>query len=78
MPNQQTDGSQDSAKSLLEMLLRHSAELDAFLISIEEKCSEEEFKQLRAITGKVMGSILVDAINPIVAQYPDLKPSELK
>jgi hypothetical protein len=70
--------SREVAKMLLEIMLRQGAELDAFLIDIEGECTEQEFSQLKTIVGKVMGSILLDAINPIVAKYPDLKPRQLR
>jgi hypothetical protein len=32
----------------------------------------------RRMIGKSMGAMLLDAINPIVANYPELKPPELE
>jgi hypothetical protein len=70
--------SRAAAKKLLDTVLRQSGELDAVLIDIQAACTPEEFKEFRKIVGNVMGSVLFDAINPIVAKYPDLKPPELR
>ena len=74
----QTDGAHDSAKALLDLLLRQASELDDFLTDIQGVTSTEEFAQLRAIVGKIMGSIVLDAMNPIVTKYPDLRPPQMK
>lgn len=77
MPKPQTDASRERAKALLDMVLRQAAELDNFLADIKDRAPPDEFNQLRTIVGKVMGSVVLDAINPIVEQYPDLRPDEL-
>jgi hypothetical protein len=77
MPKQQTDGPRDRAKVLLDMVLIQVAELDTFLSIVQGAASADEFTQLRTIVGAVMGSIADDAINPIVDQYPDLRPRQL-
>jgi hypothetical protein len=69
--------SREAAKKLLDTVLRQSGELDSVLTDIQPMCTREEFSEYRLIVGNVMGSVLFDAINPIVAKYPDLKPREL-
>ena len=63
--------SREAAKTLLDTVLRQSGELDAVLTDIQAACTPEEFREFRKIVGDVMGSVLFDAINPIVAKYPD-------
>jgi len=41
--------SQDAAKVVLEIIIRHSAEQDACLVAIREKCTDEEFREYRSI-----------------------------
>ena len=62
------------AKILLETVLRHCAEQDAALASIEAMCSPEEFVRYKLMVGRSMGEMLLEIINPIIAQFPDLKP----
>ncbi len=69
--------SREAAKKLLETVLRQSGELDVVLADIEAECTPEEFREFRTMVANVLGSTLFDAINPIVAKYPDLKPPEL-
>lgn len=77
MAKQETDGPRNRAKALLDMVLRQAAELDTFLSNAQDTASPDEFNQLRTVVGAVMGSLVIDAINPIVGQYPDLRPKEL-
>jgi hypothetical protein len=67
----------EAAKKLLETVLRQSGELDVLLTEIKATCTPEEFREFRTIVGNVMGAVLLDAINPIVAKYPDLKQRDL-
>ena len=77
MTKQQADSPRDRAKTLLDMVLRQAAELDTFLSNLQRTVAPEEFDHLRTIVGAVMGSVVIDAVNPIVEQYPDLRPKEL-
>jgi hypothetical protein len=70
--------SRDAAKKLLETVLRQLGELDVVLSDVKPACTPEEFSELKLIVGNVMGSICLDAINPIIAKYLDLKPRELR
>jgi hypothetical protein len=70
--------SRDAAKKGLDLVLKHGAEQDLVLSEIKPSCSDDEFKQYREMTGKSMGAMLLDVINPIVQKYPDLKPPQLK
>ena len=70
--------SREAVKKLLDTVLRQSGELDAVLTDIQAGCTPEEFREFRTIVGNIMGSVLFDAINPIVAKYPDLNPPELR
>lgn len=70
--------SQDAAKIILDVMIRNVAEQDAALIKIQSLCTAEEFNEYRHMIGKSMGEMLVEIINPIVARYPELKPSQMK
>jgi hypothetical protein len=67
--------SREAAKELPETVLKQSDELDVHLSEIKATCTPE--KELKTIVANGMGSVLFDAINPLVAKYPDLKPPEL-
>ena len=67
----------ETARQLLELYFRHGKEQDAFLQKLSVK-SDSNFAQVRAMIGKTMGSMYVDAIHPILSAHPDLTPIELQ
>jgi hypothetical protein len=69
--------SQDAAKVIMEVVTRNAAEQDAVLREIQSLCTEDEFNEYRRIIGKSMGAMLFKIIHPIVAKYPQLKPTPL-
>ena len=70
--------SQDAAKVVLEIIIRHSAEQDACLAAIREKCTDEEFREYRRMIGRSMGAMLLEVINPIIKKYQDWTPVGLR
>ena len=70
--------SRDAAKMVMELVTRNAAEQDAVLTESRSLCTEDEFNEYRRMIGKSMGAMLFEIINPIIAKYPELKPSELR
>jgi hypothetical protein len=66
------------ANKIIELMLKHGAELNEILMSIKESSNDEEFDFYRKSIGKVMGYMLLDVMNPIFKEYPSLKPGDLK
>lgn len=62
----------------MEVATKNVAEQDAILIEIQSLCTVDEFNEFRRMIGKSMGAMLFEIINPIVAKYPELKPSQLR
>jgi len=60
------------------LLQKNAAEQDAVLTEIQSLCTEDEFNEYKHMIGKSMGAMLFEIINPIIAKYPELKPSELR
>lgn len=52
--------------------------LNDSLVELRARGSEEEFTAYRRVVAQVMGTILVDVLNPIFAAHPRLEPDELK
>jgi hypothetical protein len=67
-----------AAKALVDILVQHGGELDSHLREVEPLCSVEEFKAHKRLVGKLLGSILLDGLNIIVAEFPDLRPPQLE
>jgi hypothetical protein len=70
--------SRDAAKIVMELVTRNAAEQDAVLTKIQSLCTEDEFNEYRLMIGKSIGAMLFEIIEPIIAKYPELKPSELR
>jgi len=62
----------------MELVAKNAAEQDAVLTEIQSLCTEDEFNEYRLMIGKSIGAMLFEIINPIIAKYPELKPSELR
>jgi hypothetical protein len=65
------------ASDVNELMLDYAKKLDESLRLVMENCSEEEFKRYREAVGNIMTTMLLDVMNPIYAEYPDLKPAAL-
>jgi hypothetical protein len=67
-----------AAEKLMQTLVRQGAELNSCLIEMKGICTDSDFAKFRAIVGKVMGSMLVDGINVLSKEFPELKPRGLE
>ena len=47
-----------------------------FMVQAEEP--HEEFLRIRGVIGRIMGAIVCDGLNPLLAEHPDLKPMHLR
>ena len=65
------------AKKVIDKMVESAREFDDLLFEIQEKSSIEEFKIYQKAFAKVMGFMLLDIMNPILKEHPDLKPPEL-
>ncbi len=66
------------AKKISELMIVHSAELDASLVEVRDHASAEEFAAYRSAVGRLMGHMLLDIMNPLYAMHPGLTPAELR
>jgi hypothetical protein len=66
------------ASEISKLIFALSAQLNGSLIRVQERCPASEFEAYRAVVGRLMGEMFVEVSMPIFAQYPDLKPPELK
>lgn len=66
-----------TARLLVATLLRHGAEQDACLAQVKADEPPEEFGRIRAMIGQTMGALWAEALRPILAEHPGLKPEGL-
>lgn len=66
------------ASDISDLMVSFGGELNQSVGDIKNQCTEEEFKSYRTAISKIMGIMLLDIMNPIFDEYPDLKPKELE
>jgi len=68
----------DTAIKLNEVLVECYFKLHESIDVAREHCSEEERKAYCRAVGKVLGYLLLDVLEPIYREHPDLRPELLK
>lgn len=66
------------AEKAIPALFEAAAIMNNTLLLMQEGCSAEEFAALRRGTGCAMGYLHSDVIQPILREYPDLTPENMK
>ena len=66
------------AKEVSDLMLSIGDKLDGSVALVKEECDQEDFKKYRLAVGKVLGEMLLEIMNPIYDEHPDIKPVELK
>ena len=67
----------DVAEAINKLMLEYGAQLDASVRLVMDSCSPSEFEAYRGAVGQIMGTMLLDVMNPIYREHPDLKPPQL-
>lgn len=65
------------ASEISDLMLEFSGRLNCSLRVIMEECPAQDFSDYRNAVGKIMEIMLLDVMNPIYKQHPDLKPDKL-
>lgn len=68
----------DVAERVVKECLQTNNRLNVLLREVEADCSSDEFKKLKRGVGSVLGSLLIDLLNPVLKEYPDLRPTGLE
>lgn len=66
------------ASQVNDLMLEFSAKLDQSLRTVMEQSTEQDFKNYRNAVGQLMGIMLLDVMNPIYKEHPELKPEQLR
>ena len=67
----------DIAVQISKIMLEMGSKLDDTVLLIKNNCSEAEFIIYRNRIGIVMGHILLEVLNPLYLEHPDITPKEL-
>ena len=65
------------AEKVSTLMVEFGARLNESVATVQASYSESEFSAYRAAVGRLMGAMLLDIMNPIYGQHPDLKPPQL-
>lgn len=68
----------DTAKKLSDLMISISHQFAESLGVVEDAESAEDYERYRDAVSKVMMEMLIEIMNPLYAEHPDLKPPELK
>lgn len=65
------------AQSIVELVFDYGGKLNDSMLLVRESATEEEFGDYRRAVGAVLASAFANILDPIFAEYPDLKPDQL-
>jgi hypothetical protein len=65
------------AQEVSTLMLEYGARLNDLVARAQVACPDSEFQQFRRGIGTVMGNMLLEIMNPLYKQHPDLKPKQL-
>ena len=68
----------DTAKKLSDLMVSISYQFTESLGIVEDAESGADYEQYREAVSKVMMDMLVEIMNPLYAEHPDIKPKELE
>jgi hypothetical protein len=67
----------ETAKSILALMFDYGGKLNDAMLMVRKSSDQEEFARYRRAFGNVLDSAFEQIINPILEEYPDLKPDQL-
>lgn len=67
----------DVAKSIVELVFDYGGKLNDSMLLVRESATEDEFSAYRRAVGGVLASTFTNILDPIFAEYPDLRPNRL-
>jgi hypothetical protein len=62
------------AGRISKLMLEFGGRLDDSIVTVRDGCSDAEFHAYRLAVGKVLAEMLLEVMNPLYREHPDLKP----
>ena len=66
-----------TANAISDLMVEFAARLDKSVLEVQLASPAEEFSRYRAAVARIMGEMLLEIMNPIYDEHPDLRPKEL-
>ena len=67
-----------TAKAISDLMVSLGAQLNESIRLVQATESDDEFRRYRDSASKLMATMLLEIMNPLYAEHPDLKPKELQ
>jgi hypothetical protein len=68
----------ETAQQISLLMLEFSAKLNESVELVAAEGDANDTKYYKTIVGKLMGEMLIEIMNPIYKEHPDLKPPQLR
>lgn len=68
----------ETARQVSELMVSMGAEFDRSLGLVKEAESEADFRRYRETISKIMTIMLLEIMNPLYVEHPELKPEHLR
>ena len=65
------------AKEISDIMIEFGKKINDSIALVQKSCTDEEFDAYRKVAGRIMGNVLIDIMNPLYGEHPDIKPKEL-
>lgn len=65
------------AIEIVDLMLDFGNRLNASVALVQNNCTDDELVEYRRAVGKLMGDMLLNIMNPIFEEHPELKPDQL-
>jgi hypothetical protein len=63
------------AREISQLMLNMCAQVDESLARVREQCPADEVRAYQTATGRIVGAILMDVLEPLYIRHPELKPT---
>jgi hypothetical protein len=68
----------DAAQTIMNLMVEVSGKLNDSIFEVMDSASDQEIERYRHAIGRCMGEIFTEIISPIMAEYPELTPLDLR
>lgn len=68
----------ETAKQISDLMLELGGKLNQSVALVKDTCDESQLIAYRKVVGQLMGTMLLDVMNPLYSIHPELKPDQLK
>ncbi|MCW8880576.1 MAG: hypothetical protein OQJ89_05665 [Kangiellaceae bacterium] len=68
----------DIAKQIAQITYDSRVSLSQSVKLVKDNCSEEESKKYEAAMARIVGYLILDVMEPLYSEHPELKPDDIK